>query len=520
MKRKYKYKKGNKVIEKEVTYIPFRYIFSALLIVIEFLSVIAILIFLATICKYVYILILLTQIFTLLAIINSNDNPDYKIPWILFVILVPIVGFMAYLMFYSRKLDKKQVKRLRNSYSIGIDYNDESVSNELCDLDKLMYSQALSIKKLSQAHIYKDTKLKYFRLGEDMFLSLIEDLKSAKDYIFMEYFIIEDGYLWDNILEILKQKVSENVIVKLIYDDIGCMTTLPGNYFKKLRKIGIDAVLFSKLKGQANNEFNNRSHRKITVIDGVIAYTGGANIADEYINKKVRFGHWKDVGLRLSGDSVREFVRLFLIDYNLNIKKPIEQTDSYFKDYKEEGQGYCVPFGDGPRPMYNRRVSKTVIMNMLNQAQDYVYITTPYLIVDNELLETIENAAVRGVDIRIITPHIPDKKMIYKITKSHYLRLIKVGVKIYEYSLGFIHAKTYLCDNKVALVGTMNLDYRSLVHHFENGVWIYNDPILLDIKEDILDTLDKSILIESYELKDNFIRKIFRSIIRIFLPLL
>ena len=298
------------------------------------------------------------------------------------------------------------------------------------------------------------------------------------------------------------------------------MTKLPGNYAKQLKKFGIEATPFSRMKGQADNEFNNRNHRKMTIIDGVIGYTGGINIADEYINENIKFGHWKDVGVRLQGDAVWELTRLFLVDFGINIKTPLNLPDNLYPSSDVKEEGYVVPFGDGPKPLYLRRVGKSIIQNMLATACEYVYITSPYLIIDNELCVSIENAALRGVDVRIIVPHIPDKKIVFNMTKSYYKRFIESGVKIYEYEPGFIHAKTYLADDKFAIIGTINLDYRSLVHHFENGVWLYNCSAIKDLKKDITDTLTKSIEVTPNMLKTNIFNRIFRALVRIFAPML
>ena len=349
-----------------------------------------------------------------------------------------------------------------------------------------------------------------------------DTVDSAKKFIYMEYFIIEEGVFWESILEILKEKAKGGLDVRVVFDDIGCMSTLPGNYAKRLRAFGIKATQFSRLKGQANNEFNNRSHRKITVIDGKIGYTGGINIADEYVNKIERFGHWKDVGIRLEGEAVYELTKLFLIDFGLNVKKPPDNPnyETLFPEMWQGASGYLIPFGDGPAPLYKRRVAQSLIVDMLSNAKKYAYIMTPYLIIDNDMCLAIENAAIKGVDVRIIVPHIPDKKLVFEITKTFYERLMQAGVKIYEYELGFVHAKCYLVDDEVAMVGTINMDYRSLVHHFENGVWMYNVDCLSDIRADILATIEKSIFIGAERVKTNLFQRFIRSVVRIFAPLL
>lgn len=513
------YEKG-KYVEKEINYIPFRYIVAVLVTLFEIVSIMAIVFLLAIYVPYFYIALIITEIVVVIGIIGSNENPDYKIPWLLFVIVLPIVGLMLYFIFHQRKLPKKIVKRM-NKIKDLLNFNDESNFDGLTKENKLISTQAKELCKIANTHLYKNTKLSYYKIGEEMYEAILCELEKATQFIFLEYFIIEEGKFWDSILNILIKKARIGVEVKLVYDDIGCMGTFPGNYYKNLKKYNIDAVPFSKLKGQADGEFNNRSHRKILIIDGKVGFTGGVNIADEYINHRVVYGHWKDTGIKLQGPAVNELTKLFLIDYYINIKKENEiNFNKYFNNINEFNNSYVIPFGDGPNPIYDKQIGKTVITNILNQAEDYVYITTPYLIIDNELMRTIEHTSLRGVDVRILVPHIPDKKLVFEMTKSNYQILIKSGVKVYEYGPGFVHAKSYISDDKVGMIGTINLDYRSLTHHFENGVWIYNDKIILEMKKDFEDTLEKSIYMNNKKVKNNLFTQIIRSIVRIFSPLL
>ncbi|MBO5312657.1 MAG: cardiolipin synthase [Clostridia bacterium] len=519
MKRSYRFHNGKEVVEREYNYIPVRYIISALIIIFEVVAMIAIVVALCYYVPYFYVCAYLTEIFCVIKIISSDDNPDYKVPWLLLVLIIPIAGFMLYFIFYSRKLEKKFIRRLGELKMY--DYKCDDDARKSLEADSPIYfSQASMLCKISNSHIFVNTKQKYFPLAEDMWASMLTDLENAKSFIFLEYFIIEEGEFWSSVLEILKMKAGQGVVIRVIYDDIGCMSTLPGDYHKRLRRQGIDAVPFSRLRGNANGEFNNRSHRKILVIDGKIGYTGGVNIADEYINKVSRFGHWKDTALRLEGDGVKELTRLFMNDYGMNVKKLPEPMEIYPETGNIFEEGYIIPFGDGPRPLYERRVGKSVIQNMLSSATKYVYITTPYLIIDNDLCQSIENASLRGVDVRIIVPHIPDKKLVFSITQSFYPRLMKAGVRIYQYEPGFIHAKSYVADDRCAMIGTINLDYRSLVHHFENGVWMYECSSIKDIKRDIEDTMSKSIEITQDKLKVSLIKRLTRSVIRIFAPML
>ncbi len=521
MKKIVKVNLGNeKFKENEVNYIPVRYILAFTITLLEVLAIIAVMILLCIFVPYFYLAVGLTTFFVILKIIASDNNPDYKIPWILFVLVLPVVGLMLYFIFASRKLKKKYIKRLSNLKSTTYQSCDDELFKKLKKENPLAYNDAKMLCRLADAHLFTNTKQTYFSSGEEYFTSLLIDLKNAKQFIYLEYFIVEEGLFWDSILEVLKEKAKQKVEVKVCYDDIGCMKTLPGNYAKFLKQHGIQALPFSRLKGAADSEFNNRSHRKIAVIDGIIGYTGGVNIADEYINEIQKFGHWKDGGIRLYGDAVKEMTRLFLIDFGINLYEPLEINSAVFPKSEITEDGYLIPFGDGPKPLYDRRVSKSAIQNMLNSATDYVYITTPYLIIDNELCVSIENTALKGVDVRIILPRIPDKKIIFSMSRSYYKRLLNAGVKIYEYSPGFIHAKTYLSDDKYAIIGTINLDYRSLVHHFENGVWLYNCASIVDIKKDIDCTLNQSVEITESNLKNNIFSKFFISLIKLFAPLL
>lgn len=502
-------------------YIPMRLIFAAVITVAEVLFVIGIVVALCVYVPFFILLTFLTQVVCALRIIASDDNPDYKVPWLLVVLVFPVAGFMVYFMFYSRTLKKKYIKRLEELKKKTYPKSDGKDFIRLKEEDPIIYGHAKMICELADTHLFGGQRLKYFSSGEEFFESLIKDLKDARKFIFMEYFIIDEGELWTSVLEILKEKAKNGVEIKIVYDDVGCIKTLSGNYHKKLKKLGIDAVPFSRLKGQANNEFNNRSHRKITVIDGVIGYTGGANVADEYVNKIERFGHWKDSGIKLEGEAVWELTELFLTDYCVNVAKMPHSDNEYYPAFDlEKNDGYVIPFGDGPNPLYPRRVSKNVIINMLSVANEYAYITTPYLVIDNDLCSSIENASLRGVNVKIVLPRVPDKKFVFDMTRSFYLRLIKAGVEIYEYGPGFIHAKNYLVDDKIAMVGTVNLDYRSLAHHFENSVWLYKCRCIKDIKEDMEHVLDLSVKITEEDCKVGGVKAFFRALLKIFAPLM
>ena len=458
---------------------------------------------------------------TILAIVNRNMPPESKVTWLLFAV-VPVFGFLLYLMIGERRLSKKEIQQLEKMDSMKFrEDNSYDLRVELKQENKSAFGIVKSLLSMDHnADVYDGTASQYFPLGEEMFEAMLDDLRSAKKFIFLEFYIIDPGVMWNRILEILVDKVQQGVEVKLLYDDIGCMATLPGDYTKRLRKMGIDAHKFNKVIPRMTVAYNNRDHRKILVVDGQVGYTGGINLADEYINHIVRFGHWKDGGVRLEGRAVKALTRLFLMNWYIN-RGEITDFDRYhFDSQRVEGKGIYIPYGSGPKPIYKEQVGKAVYQNIINQAIDYVYITTPYLIIDYDLTEDIKNAAMRGVDVRIVTPFIPDKKLIQIVTRGAYPDLLEAGVKIYEYTPGFIHSKNVISDDELAVVGTINFDYRSLVHHYENAVLMYQTESIADIKQDFEDLFDISKEISLETLQNSWYQRLLKEIMQLFAPLL
>lgn len=458
---------------------------------------------------------------TILAIVNRNMPPESKVTWLLFAV-VPVFGFLLYLMIGERRLSKKEIQQLEKMDSMKFrEDNSYDLRVELKQENKSAFGIVKSLLSMDHnADVYDGTASQYFPLGEEMFEAMLDDLRSAKKFIFLEFYIIDPGLMWNRILEILVDKVQQGVEVKLLYDDIGCMATLPGDYTKRLRKMGIDAHKFNKVIPRMTVAYNNRDHRKILVVDGQVGYTGGINLADEYINHIVRFGHWKDGGVRLEGRAVKALTRLFLMNWYIN-RGEITDFDRYhFDSQRVEGKGLYIPYGSGPKPIYKEQVGKAVYQNIINQAIDYVYITTPYLIIDYDLTEDIKNAAMRGVDVRIVTPFIPDKKLIQIVTRGAYPDLLEAGVKIYEYTPGFIHSKNVISDDELAVVGTINFDYRSLVHHYENAVLMYQTETIADIKQDFEDLFDVSKEISLETLQNSWYQRLLKEIMQLFAPLL
>lgn len=458
---------------------------------------------------------------TILTIVNRNMPPESKVTWLLFAV-VPVFGFLLYLMFGERRLSKKEIQQLEKMDSMKFrEDNSYDLRVELKQENKSAFGIVKSLLSMDHnADVYDGTTSQYFPLGEEMFEAMLDDLRSAKKFIFLEFYIIDPGLMWNRILQILVDKVQQGVEVKLLYDDIGCMATLSGDYTKRLRKMGIDAHKFNKVIPRMTVAYNNRDHRKILVVDGQVGYTGGINLADEYINHIVRFGHWKDGGVRLEGRAVKALTRLFLMNWYIN-RGEITDFDRYhFDSQRVEGKGLYIPYGSGPKPIYKEQVGKAVYQNIINQAIDYVYITTPYLIIDYDLTEDIKNAAMRGVDVRIVTPFIPDKKLIQIVTRGAYPDLLEAGVKIYEYTPGFIHSKNVISDDELAVVGTINFDYRSLVHHYENAVLMYQTETIADIKQDFEDLFDISKEISLETLQNSWYQRLLKEIMQLFAPLL
>lgn len=461
----------------------------------------------------------------ILVILNKDGVAEYKLPWLLVVALFPSLGIAIYLFFGSQEPGRRMKREYAPiaAHAEKCVVQNEELLAQLETKDPIAAGQAKYLYESSHAAIHSDTYMEYYPFGEDMFPALIRELKKAKHFIFMEYFIVEEGKFWDTVLDVLAEKAAEGVEVRFMYDDVGSIGKVPAYYVRKIRTRGVKAQVFRPFLPFVSVIHNHRDHRKITVIDNAVAFTGGVNLADEYINHVERFGRWKDNSVMLRGSCVKDITAVFLTLWDLQARtlSDYEKYTSLPCEREEErGNGVVSFFADGPSPFYAEQVGKDVYLNILNQAKNYVYITTPYLVCDNEILSAIRLAARRGVDVRMITPHIPDKKSVYLITRSNYRSLLDAGVRIYEYTPGFIHAKTFLADDNIGVVSTINLDYRSLVHHFECGVWMYETDILPEIKKDLLDTMAESREVGDKEAKLNFAQRIAKSLMQVFTPLL
>ncbi|MFS9216484.1 cardiolipin synthase [Streptococcus infantis] len=499
-----------------------KYGFSIAIILIELFVIFGIILYMSQIAPLVWVsLVFLVSVATVIAIVNRSMSPESKVTWLI-VTFVPVFGPLLYLMFGERRLSKKELKQLQELNSIAFhENNGRQLHLQLQETDKSAYGIINALLHMdSNAEVYDQTDSQFFASGEEMWQQMLEDLKRAEKFIFLEYYIVEEGLMWDSILEVLEEKAAQGVEVKMLYDDIGCMVTLPGDYTVYLRSKGIDAHKFNKVIPRMTVAYNNRDHRKILVIDGQISYTGGINLADEYINHIERFGHWKDSGIRIDGPATQAFTRLFLMNWYIN-RGEISDFDQYhLENQTRSGNGLCIPYGSGPKPIYQMKVGKIVYQNLINQAEDFVYITTPYLIIDYDLTEDIKNAAMRGVDVRIVTPHIPDKKLIQLVTRGAYPDLLSAGVRIFEYTPGFIHSKQMIVDDRFAAVGTINLDYRSLVHHYENAVLLYKTESIADIRKDFEEIFEQSQEIFSDTINPTWYQMMIKEVTQLFAPML
>ena len=500
-----------------------RYTVSASVIILEVFGIIYLLLRASTYSYIAFALAMAVDVAMLFAVINMDANPEYKVSWLLVVTALPIAGAVLYAMFYRRRLSRREARLLRGTHRELGSYREGDASAELSAGNAgaagisaaIGHDDPLSL-------VYGDTSAEYFPSGEEYFDSLLRDLRSAERFIFLEYFIIERGALWDSIHEVLREKAAVGVDVRVIYDDLGCMGKLPTHYEQTLRFEGISCLRFNKLRPIASIVHNNRNHRKVCIVDGRVCYTGGVNIADEYVNLKSPFGHWKDGGIRLSGSAVAGFLRSFLSIWDLTARtvSDYEHLLSAVSPSECADGGYYMPFGSGPYPIYKRPSGKNALLNIINRADRYVYITTPYLVIDHDLTEALCNAAARGVDVRIITPAVADKRIVKIMTKSSYPRLMESGVGIYEYAPGFIHEKSLVCDDSYAIVGTINLDYRSLMHNFECAVWIYASPTVAEVKAAFEQTLTSCTQMNGRIARLTLFEWLVRCGVRIFAPLM
>ena len=472
-----------------------------------------------------YIVLMMLSGAAVIALLDRDGiNPVYKLMWILIILMLPPMGVIFYLFWGHRNTSNRHAQRL-NAIEQRITRTlpqEPEPMHRLEVQDSGLARSATYLSKNAGAPLYADTKSQFFPWGEDFFPCFLAELKKAQRFIFMEYFIIKPGYMWDTTLAVLKEKAAAGVDVRILYDSFGCMFTLPEDYYEQLRGWGIKCYpVFPPRFSTHISDYtmlNHRDHRKITAIDGNVAFTGGLTFSDEYINRKKRFGVWKDTGLMLKGSGAYSLTCLFLEMWDFVSGEHSEPTD-FAPTLRFSDDGLVQPYGDSP--LDDENVAENAYFNILQQSTDYVYIATPYLVVDNEMITTLSLIAKSGVDVRIITPGIPDKWYVYWVTQSYYPILLRAGVRIYEYTPGFIHAKMYVSDDKTAVVGSANMDYRSLYLHFENCCCFYGGKMVKDVKEDLESCMAVSheVTLEDVQ-KTPFFKRLFQIFLRLFAPLL
>ena len=488
----------------------------------------------------------LIGVLIVLEIVRTSRHLSSDLMWIFLIILFPVFGTAFYIILGADLITSKETRQLYSSAVNNARYYKENAGDQdfvakACSVYPFCSGQIHYLSGHAGFPVYPNNKdgFDYYPLGDDGFPVILEEMKKAEKFIFLEYFIISRGQMWDQMHEILKQKAADGLDVRVMYDDLGSFSTLPMSYAKTLRAEGIRCVPFNRISPVLGAIMNHRDHRKILVIDGKTAFSGGINLADKYINAIVRFGHWKDNVIRVRGEAVWSYTVMFLTNWQALSKEeedllrfrelPADAASPASREAPSQNEkvsgegpkvldagqdGYIIPYCDSP--LDDDHVGQDVYMNILNEAKDYCYIMTPYLILDNEFVNALGLAASRGVDVRVITPGIPDKKTVFGVTRSFYEVLTKAGVRIYEYTPGFVHAKVFVSDDRVATVGTINLDYRSLYLHFENGTCLIGSGKVLDVKRDVVETLGMSREITAKDSKFGLFFNIKYGLIRIF----
>lgn len=456
-------------------------------------------------------------------IASRKDKGAFKTSWIVLVLVLPLFGGTLYVLSNFQTASKKfgnEVKGAEEKTTHLFPLPGEHSAEARMEYPE--YAAPIRyLQDFAGFPVYDQTTTQYYSPGEKMLEALLPELEKAEHYIFIETFILEEGKMWDSILNILYRKVQQGVTVRVLYDDVGSFLTLPQDYPKQLRALGIECMVFNPFKPFLTVKQNNRDHRKITIIDGKVAFTGGINLADEYINAVRKFGHWKDSAIMLRGHGAWSFTLMFLQMWQIVTHRDEDCLQWYpwaDSPCPAPNDGYVQPYADSPMDTDN--VGEHVYLQILNTAKDYVYINTPYLIVDDSMSSALCLAAKSGVDVRIITPHKWDKWVIHMTTRSYYRELIRSGVKIYEYTQGFNHAKTFVSDDAIATVGTTNLDFRSLYHHFECGTVIYGSNAVRQVKEDFLETLTICQPITEKDCQPNLFLRVFQDVLRLFAPLM
>ena len=497
---------------------PIRLIITLLIILAELTLLVLAILNLSEKSVWVYTVAEFASIITVLSIINRRGNQSYKIMWIIFILLIPLFGITAYLLWGGGRVMPHIKKRFlrSNKKHHNMLPDDTQVVSRLNYSDMIHYRQAEYIRREANMPVYDGTTGLFLSPGEKLMPTLLEELKKAEKYIFIEFFILAEGTMWDEIFEILKEKARLGVEIKIIFDDFGSIKTQSKDFVKRLKNSGIEVSSFNPIIPSVNIFMNNRDHRKIIVIDGKVAFTGGINIADEYVNRIERFGYWMDSAILIRGTAVSSFLYMFCTMWEFTTGKSL-QSSNYLCEFSTENDGFYIPYCDDPINKNNPAAG--IYMQILNNAQKYVNIATPYLILDANMVNSLCLAAKSGVSVNIVTPSVPDKWYVHPVTQYYYAELMESGVNIYEYKPGFMHSKLFLSDDHVATVGTVNMDYRSFYLHFECGVWMCGTKTIVQIKENFNEILNDSVKISPEDWKRRpKLLKIKQSILHLFAP--
>ncbi len=492
-----------------------------ILILLQLVFLMVSLLRMANIFPYIYGVLLLLSIAMLVTVINSDRNPAYKLAWVIPILMLPLFGGIFYLLFGSSKVSSRLKKNREIQQKFKQEYlSQDPIVKEQSQAYDASFAPLMNYVSGENYPVYANEGCEYFPLGEDKFRRMKEELLLAKEYIFLEYFIIAEGKMWDEILVILKQKVQEGVEVRVLFDDCGSWGLLPRHHEKALQEAGILCRVFNPLRPSLTITMNNRDHRKILIIDGKVGFTGGINIGDEYINHIEVHGHWKDTAVMIRGQAVNTLISLFFEMWNL-VEPEDEDVSGYYKCHtaSSDCDGFLQPYGSDP--FSDEPIGEYIYLDLIHKAQKEILIATPYLIIDNELTTALCLAAKSGVSVTILTPHIADKWYVHLMTVASYPQLMKAGVNILEYTPGFVHAKMFIVDGKVATVGTVNLDYRSLYLHFECGVILYGSKAVEEIRNDYQKTitLSQKILPEDMK-KIRWYHRIFQRLVQALSPLM
>lgn len=510
MKQKLKSRRGIRI--------QTRIIISAFLILLQLVALYAFTKNLFNFSRILYEIISAISVVTVIYILNKRGNPSYKIMWIMFILVFPIFGISVYLLWGTGTVFPYIKKHMKNceSHYLPLLENDETIDSQLFYHDFLHARQAEYLKHESGYPLYTNTEIEYLSPGEKFLPRFLEELKKAEKYIFLEFFIVAEGNMWEQIYKILVKKAAEGVEVKLLFDDFGSIKRQHKDFITRLQKQNIEVAVFNKINPSPNLFVNNRNHKKIVIIDGKVAVTGGLNLADEYINEFERFGYWMDCAAIIKGDAVKSFLAMFCSTWEFTTYKQIDMI-SHIADSEIINDNFAIPYSDDP--LNERNPAEGIYMQILNSAQKYVYITTPYLIIDSSMITTLRHAAESGIDVKIITPHTPDKWYVHPVTQYNYLELLEAGVKIYEYTPGFIHSKLFVSDDTVATIGTVNMDYRSFMLHFECGVWISAPKTAVEIKNHFNEMLEvsKEIVLDEWK-KRGIFNRLKQAILHVFAP--